>query len=92
MDRKHESLSDEDLDAQLTAYNDNMEGVMTGKQTGKTVNGEFRANVNDVIAQAFQRIATISERDDTVDAAVKARIHAIFGTVVIFVFPGTEIV
>jgi hypothetical protein len=77
MDRIHESLSDEDLDAQLNAFNDNMEGVMTGKQTGKTASGGFRANVNDVIAQAFQRIEKISERDETVDAAVKAAAHGV---------------
>lgn len=72
-----QELSDEDLDAQLNAYNDNLEGVMTGKQTGKTASGGFRANVNDVIAQAFQRIEKISERDETVDAAVKAAVHGV---------------
>lgn len=74
--RIHESLSDEDLDAQLTAYND-MEGVMTGRQTGKTADGGFKANVNDVIAEAFLRIEKASERDESVDAAVKAAAHGV---------------
>lgn len=77
MDNKtHDNLSDEDLDAQLTSLSD-MEGVMTVRQTGKTADGRFRANVNDVIAQAFERIEKLSERDETVDAAVKAAAHGV---------------
>lgn len=74
--RINESLSDAELDAQMTAFN-HMEGMVTSRQTGKTADGGFKANVNDVIAQAFERIEKMADRDDTVDVAVKAAAHGV---------------
>lgn len=73
--RNNHGLSDAELDAQLTALN--MEDALTSRQTGRTPEGGFKANVNDVIANAFLQIEQRSERDETVDAAVKAAAHGV---------------
>ena len=52
--RNNHGLSDAELDAQLTALN--MEDALTSRQTGRTPEGGFKANVNDVIANAFLQI------------------------------------
>lgn len=74
VNRSDHSLSDEELDAQLSAYNDD---VVTQHSTGKGKTGEFKANVNDVLAQAFQRIEREAERETTVDVAVKTAAHGV---------------
>lgn len=71
---KNHSLSDEELDAQLSAFN---EDVVTSQPTGKDSSGNFKTNVNDVIGQAFQRIEREAERESAVDSAVKAAAHGV---------------
>jgi len=68
------SLSDEELDAQLSAYDDDN---VTSQRTGRDRSGNFKMNANDVIGQAFQRIEKQAERESIVNDAVKAAAHGV---------------
>jgi hypothetical protein len=68
------SLSDEELDAQLSAYDD--ENV-TSQRTGKDRSGNFKMNANDIIGQAFQKIEKEAERESFVADSVKAAAHGV---------------
>lgn len=68
------SLSDEELEAQLSAFDDDN---VTSQRTGKDRAGTFKINANDVIGQAFQRIEKQAERESFVNDAVKAAAHGV---------------